>query len=142
MTPDVNVLVATFRSDHPHHRPAAAWLDARFAEAAPLTVIPLVAAAFLRLVTSRRVFPDAAPAARAVGFIDALLLQPGTRWTAASEEWGTLRRLCLERRLAGNNLPDAWLAASVIALGEHLVTFDAGFRRLLPRRQLTLLPSR
>jgi toxin-antitoxin system PIN domain toxin len=142
MTPDVNVLVAAFRADHPHHGPAAGWLDGGIAEAAPLTVVPLVAAAFLRLVTSRRVFPDAAPAARAVEFIDALLLQPGTRWTAAGEGWGTRRRLCMDRRLASNDLPDAWLAASVIALGERLVTFDAGFRRLLPRTQLTLLPSR
>ncbi len=48
----------------------------------------------------------------------------------------------VEKGLSGNAVPDAWLAASVIGLGEHLVTFDAGFRRLLPRRQLTVLPSR
>jgi TIR domain len=28
MTPDVNVLVAASRSDHPHHGPALTWLDA------------------------------------------------------------------------------------------------------------------
>jgi predicted nucleic acid-binding protein len=99
----------------------------------------MVAAAFLRLVTSRRVFPDASPAVRAVEFVDALLAQPGARWAAPREEWGTLKGLCVERRFSGNDVPDAWLAASVIGLGEHLVTFDSGFRRMLPRRQLTIL---
>ncbi|MCC6212272.1 MAG: PIN domain-containing protein [Burkholderiales bacterium] len=142
MTPDVNVLVAAFRADHPHHRAAAGWLRERIDEGTPLAVVPTVVASFLRLVTSRRVFPDAAPAARAVEFVDALLAQPGARWAAAQEEWRSLRGLCLERRLAGNDVPDAWLAASVIGLGEHLVTFDAGFRRMLPRRQLTILGAR
>ena len=27
MTPDVNVLIAASRSDHPHHAAARAWLD-------------------------------------------------------------------------------------------------------------------
>lgn len=142
MTPDVNILVAAFRADHPHHSAALAWLDQRIAQQTPLVLVPLVAAAFLRLVTSRRVFPDAAPPALAVGFVDALLEQHGVRWSAAQEEWGTLKGLCLERRLSGNDVPDAWLAATVIAMGEHLATFDAGFRRLLPRRQLTVLAAR
>ncbi len=142
MTPDVNVLVAAFRADHPHHRAATAWLRQSIATGMPFVVVPLVAAAFLRLVTSKRVFPDAAPPVRAVEFMDALLAQPGARWTAAQEEWRTLKGLCMEKSLAGNDVPDAWLAASVIGLGEHLVTFDAGFRRMLPRRQLTVLPSR
>jgi len=142
MTPDVNLLVAAFRADHPHHRAATAWLRQSIAAGTPFVVVPLVAAAFLRLVTSKRVFPDVAPAARAVEFMDALLAQPGARWMAAQEEWRTLKGLCVEKGLAGNDVPDAWLAASVIGLGEHLVTFDHGFRRMLPRRQLTVLPSR
>ena len=28
MTPDVNVLVAAFHADHPHHAVARGWLDA------------------------------------------------------------------------------------------------------------------
>ena len=27
MTPDVNILVAASRQDHPHHAPALAWLE-------------------------------------------------------------------------------------------------------------------
>jgi predicted nucleic acid-binding protein len=46
----------------------------------------------------------------------------------------------VERQLSGNDLPDAWLAACVVQHGEHLVTFDRGFRKLLSRGQLTVLP--
>lgn len=140
MTPDVNLLVAAFRADHPHHRVANRWLRRAAGAQGSLAIVPLVAASFLRLVTNPRVFPDAAPVARAVEFVDALLGQPGARWLSAREEWSVLRSLCLENRLSGNAVPDAWLAATVMRLGEHLATFDTGFRKLLPRRQLTIVP--
>jgi hypothetical protein len=36
-------------------------------------------------------------------------------------------------------VPDAWLSAAVAHMGEHVVSFDRGFRKLLARRQFTLL---
>ena len=139
MTPDVNVLVAAFRADHPHHAKAGAWLREVITAGTSFAIVPLVAVSFLRLVTNPRVFPDAAPMAKAVAFVDALLARPGVHWLAAEGEWAALNVLCLENRVAGNGVPDAWLAATVTSLGEHLVTFDSGFRRLLARRQLTVL---
>lgn len=59
---------------------------------------------------------------------------------ALGAEWPTFRQLCIEKRLAANAIPDAWLAAAVIQLGEHLVTFDADFKKLLKRTQVTVLP--
>jgi predicted nucleic acid-binding protein len=53
--------------------------------------------------------------------------------------WSQLRELCLAKQLSGNDLPDAWLSAAVVHLGEHLVSFDRDFRRLLGRGQFTLL---
>jgi hypothetical protein len=50
-----------------------------------------------------------------------------------------LRQLCIEKNLTANDVPDAWLAAAVIQFGEHLVTFDADFRKLLRRTQVTVL---
>ena len=64
VTPDVNVLVAAFRADHPHHRSALDWLNqaraACEAGRAPLRVLPMVLCGFLRLVTNPKVFaqPD------------------------------------------------------------------------------------
>jgi hypothetical protein len=40
--------------------------------------------------------------------------------------------------LADNPVPDAWIAACVEHLGEHLATFDHGLCRLLHARSHTL----
>ena len=144
MTPDVNVLLAASRSDHPHHTAAARWLNGAVGEAGrgqTLVLVPMVIASFLRLATNPRIFKLPTPIAHAVGFVDALLSASGVEVAAADGEWPGLRALCLDRQLAANDLPDAWLAASVTRLGEHLVTFDADFKKLLQRRQLTVLAA-
>ena len=142
MTPDVNVLVAASRSDHPHHAVALAWLEeaARAADGgASLTLMPMVLASFLRLVTSPKIFQLATPIEDAVAFVDALLASPGVQLAPLGPEWSKLRQLCLDKQLRGNDLPDAWLSATVAHLGEHLVSFDRAFRKLLSRGQFTLL---
>jgi len=142
MTPDVNVLVAAYRADHPHHTTARTWLEQALTQAASgatFSVMPMVTASFLRLVTSPKIFQQPAPIADAVLFVDVMLAATGVRQTTAGAEWPRMRSLCLEQQLSGNDLPDAWLAACVMHHGEHLVTFDRDFRKLLPRGQLTVL---
>lgn len=142
MTPDVNVLVAASRSDHPHHAVARVWLEETVAAAdagATVTLMPMVLASFLRLVTSAKIFQSATPIKDAVAFVDALLASPGVQLAPLGPEWAKLRQLCLDKQLSGNDLPDAWLSAAVAHLGEHLVSFDRDFRKLLPRGQFTLL---
>lgn len=142
MTPDVNVLVAASRSDHPHHAVAREWLEEAVLAAghgASFTLMPMVIASFLRLVTSPKIFRQATPVEDAVAFVDALLASPGVQLAGLGPEWPTLRKLCLDQRLGGNDVPDAWLSAAVAQTGEHLVSFDRDFRRLLPRGRLTLL---
>ena len=142
MTPDVNVVVAASRSDHPQHGVARAWLEQAVAEAgagAAFTLMPMVLASFLRLVTSPKIFQQPTPIEDAVAFVDALLAAPGVQLAPLGAEWPKLRQLCLDKQLGGNDLPDAWLAAAVAHLGEHLVSFDRDFRKLLARSQFTLL---
>ena len=142
MTPDVNVVVAASRTDHPHHAVARGWLEAAVGgadEGAAFTLMPMVLASFLRLVTSPKIFQRPTPITEAVELIDALLASPGVRLATLGPEWSTLRQLCLDRQLGGNDVPDAWLAAAVVHLGEHLVTFDRDFRKLLARGRFTLL---
>ncbi len=142
MTPDVNVLVAASRSDHPHHDGARQWLENALAAAAqgsPFTLMPMVLASMLRLVTSAKIFVQPTPAADAVAFLDAILAMPGVRLASLKDEWPALRRLCLDKQLAGNDLPDAWLAAAVLQHSEHLVSFDRDLRKLLGRSQFTQL---
>ena len=101
--------------------------------------MPLVVASFLRLVTSPKIFKAPADIDDAISFVDALLAQPGVSMATSGPEWPILRQLCMDKNLTGNHLPDAWLAAATLHLGEHLVTFDTDFRRLLPRSQVTVL---
>lgn len=142
MTPDVNVLVAASRTDHPHHAVARGWLEEALraaAKGAGFTVMPMVLASFLRLVTSPKIFLQATPIEDAVAFVDALTASPGVQMAALGPEWPRLRKLCVDKRLRGNDVPDAWLSAAVAHLGEHLVSFDRDFRKLLARGQFTLL---
>lgn len=142
MTPDVNVLVAASRADHPHHEVARAWLEESLgtsASGAVFTLMPMVMASFLRLVTSPKIFLAPTPIEHAVAFLDALLATPGVQLAQLGPEWSKLRQLCLEKGPCGNDLPDAWLSSAVAQLGEHLVTFDRDFKRLLKRSQFTLL---
>lgn len=142
MTPDVNILVAASRSDHPHHAVARTWLEQALADGSqgvPLKLQPMVIASFLRLVTHPKIFVNPTPISDALRFIDALLASPGTAQPTLGAEWSVLRKLCADKMLAANDLPDAWLAAAVIQQGEHLVSFDGDFKRLLPRAQFTRL---
>lgn len=144
MTPDVNVLVAASRVDHPHHEVAREWLEQALAAAAAgtaLTLMPMVVASFLRLVTSPRIFQQPTPIEDAVAYVDALLAGPGVHLAPLGPEWSILRELCLNKQLCGNDVPDAWLSAAVLHVGEHLVSFDRDFRRLLPRSKFTLLSA-
>lgn len=142
MTPDVNVLVAASRSDHPHHRCAMDWVEGALAAAARgdrLRLLPMVGAGFLRLVTHPRVFIEPTPLAAAQAFLAALLSAEGVELLPLGGEWPLLEPLCLQHALVGNAIADGWIAAAVLARRECLATFDRDFVPLLPARQLVLL---
>lgn len=145
MTPDVNVLLAAFRSDHPHHAVALEWLQAALAGAATgrsFVLLPMAVSGFIRLATHAKVFREPAPSRVAIAFIDSLLAVPGVEMAELGREWPAFCRLLRESSASGNDVPDAWIAAAVQTLGEHLATFDRGFVRLLGRTELTLLSPR
>jgi len=102
-------------------------------------LMPMVLTSVLRLVTSPRIFVQPTPVVDAVDFIDALLAAPGVQLASLGPEWPKLRQMCLDKQLGGNDIPDAWLAAAVEQLGEHLVSFDRDFKKLLGRARFTLL---
>ena len=104
-----------------------------------MKLMPMVVASFLRLVTNSKIFVRPTPVEDAIGFMDALLAVPGVEMPPLGTEWPMLRQLCIEKKLAANDIPDAWLAAAVIQLSEHLVTFDTDFKKLLRRTQVTVL---
>jgi len=142
MTPDVNVLIAASRQDHPHHAPALAWLKAAQAfdsAGQSLTILPMVASGFLRLATHPKVFVEPTPLAAAQAFLDALLNLPGVALLPLGDEWPLFMRLCALHGLTGNAIPDAWIAAAAQTHHLRLATFDKGFRRLMKASLVILL---
>lgn len=142
MTPDVNVLVAASRKDHPHHIPAINWLENAIdtrPSARPLAILPMVASGFLRLVTHPRVFIEPTPIKSAQSFVHVLLGSPSVQLIQLGEEWSLFEQLCLKHELKGNDIPDAWIAAAAQTNHLHLVTFDKGFRKLMKTGLFTVL---
>ena len=144
MLPDVNVLVAAHRADHPHHKAAADWLKVTLkgAKDGQVVVLPMqVISGFLRLVTNAKIFLSPSTSEQAVDFVDWLLEDAQVRLSVQTAEWTSFRGLVLDKKLSANQMPDAHLAALSLSLSEPFVTFDKGFRQLLPRPLLVLLPA-
>jgi toxin-antitoxin system PIN domain toxin len=144
MTPDVNVLLAASRSDHPQHRRAVTWLERALAGCThgdTVEILPMVAVGFLRIATHRRVFAVPTPMPAAVAFLDSILAVPGAAVLEIGRELKSLQAICVERELSANDVTDAWIAAVVLSRDLHLVTFDRGFSRLLGRSRVTILDT-
>jgi len=141
LLPDVNVLLAGFRSDHVHHRPAAALLDEARAGDEVLGLSDFALAGVVRLATNVRVFvrPDTPMAV--VDYLDALMEPPGQLVRAGSTHWSRFTDLCRQFALRGNLVPDAYLAALAFEQGAELVAFDRGFGRDPGLRWRCLLDS-
>jgi hypothetical protein len=142
VTPDLNVLLAASRTDHPQHTAALRWLAQAIeacATGGSIEVLPMIAAGFLRLATNPKVFPSPTPIQAAIEFIDSLLGVPGVEMPDLGREWPTLREFATAHNLSANDLTEAWIAAAVRTIGSRLVTFDRGFVRLLGRNELTVL---
>ncbi len=142
MTPDVNVLVAASRNDHPHHAVARAWLERAVSAGsagASFTLMPMVVASFLRLVTSSRVFSMPTPLVDAIGFVDALLAAPGGRTGAPRCRMAGASAAVPEQRPGRQRfarcLPGGGNTATRGASGP----FDRDSKKLLGRAQVTLL---
>lgn len=129
LLPDVNVLLAGFRPDHVHHRPARAFLDEARSHTATLAISDVALTSLVRLATNPRVFvqPDTVDAV--LDYIDALLDPPADLLTAGVGHWPRFAGLCRELNLRGNLVPDAYLAALALQQRAELVTFDRGFGR-------------
>lgn len=141
LLPDVNVLLAGFRSDHDHHRPARAFLERARSSSEVLGLSDVALAGVVRLATNVRVFvrPDTTKAVLA--YLDVLLEPPAQLVRAGGTHWPRFAELCRDLGLRGNLVPDAYLAALALEQSAQLVTFDRGFGRYPGLRWRCLLDA-
>jgi toxin-antitoxin system PIN domain toxin len=129
---DTNLLVyATFK-EAPEHDVARAWLEERLADGEGTVALcwPVVYA-FLRLVTSPRVFGRHAVTVKAGWAVAAAYLeQPAIRVVAPGAGHAAIAAELAETPgLRSDDVPDVEIAALAIEHGLVLASHDQGFRR-------------
>ncbi len=130
LLPDVNVLVYAQREDLPAHPSARAWLESALNGDEPVGLFNPTLASFLRVVTNRRIFKIATPLPMALTFIDTVRAAPAARpLDAGANHWEIFVRLCRERDIVGDDIPDAYLAALAIENDCEFISTDVGFAR-------------
>ncbi|HEY7472249.1 MAG TPA: type II toxin-antitoxin system VapC family toxin [Gemmatimonadota bacterium] len=127
---DVNVLVYAFRKDMDEHQVARTWLHETVNAPRAYGVSDQVSSAFLRVVTSPRIFRRPSTTARALEFVDAFRERPNAVGVSPGpRHWSIFAGLCRERGVLGNVIPDAWFAALAIESDSEWITTDRGFAR-------------
>jgi toxin-antitoxin system PIN domain toxin len=127
---DVNVLVYAFRKDAKDHERYQRWLDDAVNSDEAFGYSEMVLAGLLRIVTNRRIFPNASPLDIALRFCEQMREQPNAvRVDPASRHWEIFRRLCEQSGANGNLVSDAYLAALAIESGCEWITTDRDYAR-------------
>ncbi len=127
---DINVLLASHRDDHPQYDVAQRWIDRTVSERKPFAVVDLVAGAFLRIATTRRVFATPTPIDAAFAYVRALREEPSHVMLAPGpRHLDLLESLCAGADASGDLVADAQLAAIAVEHACELVSFDRDFAR-------------
>jgi uncharacterized protein len=141
---DTNLLVYATFADAPEHDRARGWLEARLAEGEGTVALcwPVVYA-FLRLITSARVFGRHAVTVREAWAVAAAYLeQPDVRLVAAgSGHKAIAAELAETPGVSSDDVPDIEIAALAIEHGLVLASHDHGFRRFSGLRFLDPLQA-
>jgi hypothetical protein len=127
--PDVNVVVASVRSDHPHHREALGFVEAARSDGQGCSVPVDVLASSLRVLTLD-VWLEPETSESAAALLSAWIEAAGAEVVGHdSQAWRVLAEFARTLTLTPRMVPDALLAASAIVARAELVTFDRGFSR-------------
>lgn len=130
LLPDVNVLVYAHREDSPFHADGKGWLESALNGAESVGLFDPTLASLLRIVTNRRIFKVPTPLALALSFIDAMRAARAARFVGTGpNHWAIFERLCRETNAAGDDIPDAYLAALAIEHDCDFISTDGGFAR-------------
>jgi uncharacterized protein len=127
--PDVNILVAAHRLDHPAHQATMAALDDEGHRG--FALCPHLWNGFIRLVTHPSIFTPPTPLAVALDTVREWRQRPTTRILADTPaSWDLFEKLCRLHRAQGNAVYDLHLAALAMSHRCVLVSSDQGFARI------------
>jgi uncharacterized protein len=129
---DTNLLIYATFAEAPEHTRARYWLEARLAEGdGTVALCWPVAYAFVRLITSTRVFGEHAVTVKEGWAVAAAYLdQPAVRLvTAGAGHTAIAAELAQTPGLRSDDVPDVEVAALAIEHGLVLASHDHGFRR-------------
>src|SRR5262245_5986611 len=102
LMPDVNVLVYAHRADERVHATYRRWLTDLVDGREPFALSVLVAIAFVRIVTSARIYPSPTPLPLALAAVDNLVAHPRCRMILpAAEHWQNVADLCRATKSTG-----------------------------------------
>lgn len=127
---DVNVVLAAYREDHPHHRQVRPWFDALVEAHEPFGVPGSVWVSFVRLATHRLVFTVPSSRHEAFAFLHAVIEQPGySPLDPGGRHLEIFEQLCGKADVTGDLAVDTSLAAMAIEYGCTLASIDRDFAR-------------
>jgi uncharacterized protein len=129
---DVNVLIYAFRRDSARHDVCKSWLDGIVKGDGRFGVSPLALSALVRIATNPRIFVQPSASEEAFAFCSNLLSQPHCEVVQPGERhWTIFQRICLEARIRGPRVSDAWFAALAIEHACTWITYDRDYARFL-----------
>jgi len=137
---DLNILLYATNRDSPRHAASKTWLESILSGEESVAVPWIVVLGFLRLATSRLVFPHPISVEEAIAVVDGWLSQPPVvALNPGDEHWRVLTRLLTDVGSAGNLTTDAHLAALAIEHGAELCSTDTDFARFTQLRWMNPL---
>jgi len=130
MLPDVNVLIYAHREESPEHDAHARWLVSLATGPETFALFELVLAAFVRIVTNARVFPQPTPLPTALAFAGGLPARPAcVPLRPGPRHWAIFDRLCRAVKATAKLSADAYHAALAMEHGCEWITTDVDFAR-------------
>lgn len=127
---DTNILLYAINSADPRHAKASEVLESAFRSGDSIGLPWMVLVSFLRLSTSRSVFPSPLTAREAADVVDSWLDQSAvTTLEPGPDHWKVMSRLIAETGRAGDLVNDMHIAALAIERGAELLSADTDFAR-------------
>lgn len=135
---DTNTLIYAFQEDAPAHAVTLRWLRNTLAAGERVYTCELNEVALVRITSSPRLGPRAAPPGETFQFLSSLHAFPNVgRVDLGLSGFVRWQQLTTDLNLTGNDVNDAYIAALALTHDLTLVTADRGLARFPGLRVLT-----